>query len=82
MGVIFSFPSFKVGNAWFTTVPLKALSDQDKSNFIFLKTNCFHVWFLHKIDLRISTTGKISELLESNTFKPRKTIISYRLFVK
>jgi len=48
---------FKWGNVWFTTVPLKALSDQ-LSMLIILKTDNFQLRFLYKSDLRISTAGK------------------------
>ena len=52
------------------------------SMFTILKTDYFQLWFLEKKDLRISTAGKHKlELLELNTFKPRKTTTFSTLLV-
>ena len=39
---------------------------------LILKTDYFQLWFLYKINWRISTVGKHIQILELNGFQPRK----------
>ena len=50
--------------------------------FIILKTDNFQLWFLNQNDLRISPVGKHVEIIQFNTFKPRKTTTSSTLLIR
>ena len=57
VSVVSNDPACKDGNAWFTTVPFRALSNQ-VSMFIIFNTDNFQIEISVKKRLHISTEGK------------------------
>ena len=55
-------------NVGFSTVPLKALSDQELTIYLFLKINYFQSWFPYQVTAHFYYAITMIELSELNIF--------------
>ena len=82
VSVISSDPLCKDANVWFTTVPLKALSDQVWNIYQCFVPVYFHLRFLYESDLLISCLLEAMEKLTEINIWVRKTTDSSTFLVR